>query len=333
MRMLVFGGTMLVSRAVAAEAVRRGHDVVCAARGMSGPVPAGARLLQVDRDDPATLEPLSGERFDAVVDTSIMSHTWTSDALRLLADRAGHWTFVSSISVYAEHRTLGQRPGSPVLEPRALHATLADRTGEDGADLYGAIKVASENAVLAAVPQAFVVRPGLVSGPGDHTDRFGYWPARFARGGRVLVPDDPQQPAQYVDVRDLAGWIVDAAEQRIGGVFDAITPPTPFAALLAGIAEAVGFDGELVPATPEQLRAAEVAVWAGPRSLPMWLEADQYGLAAHDPGPAADAGLRSRAVADAALGALEHERSLGLHRERRSGLSPEEEAAVIATLR
>ncbi|MGH3431366.1 MAG: epimerase, partial [Thermocrispum sp.] len=181
MRILVFGGTVLVSRAVATEAVRRGHDVVCAARGRSGPVPDGARLVPVDRDDQATLEPLAGERFDAVVDTSIMSHTWTADALRVLGEGAGHWAFVSSISVYAEHRTLGQRPGAPVLEPRPLHATLADR--ETDADLYGAIKVASENAVLAAFPGAFVVRPGLVTGPGDHTDRFGYWPMRFARGG------------------------------------------------------------------------------------------------------------------------------------------------------
>ena len=330
MRMLIFGGTILVSRAVAAEAVSRGHDVVCAARGKSGRVPEGARLVQVDRDDPATLEPLADERFDAVVDTSIMSHTWTADALGLFSATAGHWTFVSSISVYADHSKLGQRPGSPVVEPLARHATLADRAQD--VDLYGAIKVASENTVLEACPGAFVVRPGLVVGPGDHTDRFGYWPMRFARGGQVLVPDDPQLPSQIIDVRDLAAWIVDASEQRIGGVFDAITPPVPLTETLRGIAEAVGFDGELVPATPEQLRAAEVNVWAGPRSLPLWLESDMYGLAAHDVRGALDAGLRPRSLAESALGALDHERKLGVDRERRSGLTPAEEAEVLATV-
>lgn len=329
MRMLIFGGTVLVSRAVATEAVRRGHDVVCAARGKSGAVPDGAALVRVDRDEPATLEQLADGRFDAVVDTSIMSHRWTVDALRVLADRADHWTFVSSISVYADHKTLGQRPGAPVLEPRPIHATLADRAND--ADLYGAIKVASENAVLEAFgPRAFVVRPGLVSGPGDHTDRFGYWPMRFARGGQVLVPEDPQLPAQYIDVRDLAAWVVDGAEQRLGGVFDAIAPPAPMPEVLGGIAEAVGFDGESVPATSEQLQAAGVNVWAGPKSLPMWLEPDMYGMAAHDAQPALDAGMPVRSLADAALGALEYERELGVDRQRKSGLTPAEEAEVIA---
>jgi nucleoside-diphosphate-sugar epimerase len=328
MRLLIFGGTVLLSRAVAAEAVRRGHDVVCAARGKSGSVPEGARLVRVDRDDPSTLEQLSGEQYDSVLDTSLLSHTWTADALRVLGRSARHWMFVSSVNVYADHQQRGQRPGAPVLAPRAEHATVTD--GGVDPQLYGAIKVAGENAVLAAFPDAFVVRPGLISGPGDHTDRFGYWPMRFARGGQVVVPDVPEQPAQYVDVRDLAAWIVDAAEQRIGGVFDAITPPAPLPDVLAEIAEAVGFDGELVPAPVEKLHEAEVKPWSGPRSLPLWAPADMYGMLAHDAEPAVAAGLRHRSLADAARAALEHERALGVDRERLAGLSPEDETAVIS---
>lgn len=331
MRMLIFGGTVFVGHAIAAEAVLRGHDVICATRGTSGPLPEGVQLMRVDRDEPSMLEPLAHEHFDAVVDTSIMSHRWVAEALSLLADRTDHWTFVSSISVYADMTTPGQRPDAPVLEPREMHATLADRAGD--ADLYGSIKVASENAVREAFGErAFVVRPGLITGAGDHTDRFGYWPMRFARGGRVLVPDDPQLQAQYIDVQDLARWLVDGAEQRLHGTFDAIGPSTPLSELLAGVADAVGFDGELVAATPEQLTAAGVQQWAGPRSLPLWLGPELYGMGSHDAQPALDAGLRPRPLAEAAGVALEHERRLGVDRPRSSGLTPTEEAEVLAGL-
>lgn len=328
MRLLIFGGTVFLSRAVAAEAARRGHEVLCAARGESGSVPDGTCLVRIDRDDPSTLDQLAGERFDAVVDTSLLSYTWTADALRALAGTTGHWLFVSSVNVYADHRKRGQRPGAPLLPPRREHATLADREADP--QLYGGIKVASENAVLDAFPDAFIVRPGLISGPGDHTDRFGYWPMRFARGGQVLVPDVPDQPAQYVDVRDLAAWMVDAAEQRLGGVFDAITPAVPLPSLLAEIADAVGFAGELVPAAPEKLRAAEVRPWSGPRSLPVWAPDEVYGMLDHDAEPATEAGLRHRPVADAARAALDHERALGVDRDRKAGLTPVEEAELIS---
>ncbi|MPY97148.1 MAG: NAD-dependent epimerase/dehydratase family protein [Actinophytocola sp.] len=325
MRMLVFGGTIFVSKAVAAEAVRRGHDVVCAARGTSGEVPDGATWLRIDREEPDALAGLAGERFDAVVDTSIMSHAWVADALAVLGATAGHWTFVSSISVYADEVTPGQRPGAPVVEPRAAHATLADRDADPG--LYGAIKVASENAVRDALEgRAFIVRPGLITGPGDRSDRFGYWPARFTRGGRVVVPD-VEQEIQYVDVRDLAEWIVTGAEQRLVGTFDAIGPRCGLRDLLAGIAS--GFDAELVPVLAGQLADAGVGPWMGPRTLPLWLPPESVGIAAHDPAHAREAGLRARPLDDAVAGALAHERALGLDRPRKAGLTPAEEAEVL----
>lgn len=330
MRMLVFGGTVFVSKAVAAEAVRRGHDVVCAARGTSGVVPDGATLARIDRDAPDALAALVGERFDAVVDTSIMSHAWVVDALAALGATAGHWTFVSSISVYADEVTPGQRPGAPVVEPRAAHATLADRDADPG--LYGAIKVASENAVRDALDdRAFIVRPGLITGPGDRSDRFGYWPARFVRGGRAVVPD-VEQDVQYVDVRDLAAWIVTGAEQRLAGTFDAIGPRWALRDLLADVAASVGSDAELVPVPPDRLADAGVGPWMGPRTLPLWLPPESVGIAAHDPAPAREAGLRARPLDDAVAGALAHERALGLHRPRKAGLTPAEEAEVLAAL-
>jgi nucleoside-diphosphate-sugar epimerase len=331
MRLLVLGGTLFVSRAVAAEAVRRGHEVVCAARGQTGSLPDGAKLVVVDRDAPDGLAPLAGESFDGVVDVAKISHPWVANALDVLAENAAHWTFVSSISVYNDGVTQGQRTDASVFEPKREEV----RAGQPLTDpeLYGAIKVASENAVLERLgDRAFVVRPGLITGPGDISDRFGYWPGRMARGGRVLVPDAPDAPAQIVDVRDLADWIVSAAERKLVGVFDAIGPSQPLNDMLAGIAATVGADVELVKASPEALKAANVQPWMGPRSLPLWVEEEDYGLGAHDPTPSIQAGMPVRPFADAVLGALEHERALGLDRERRAGLSLAEEAEVLVTL-
>ncbi|HET9140694.1 NAD-dependent epimerase/dehydratase family protein [Actinophytocola sp.] len=333
MRLLVLGGTVFVGHEVAAEALRRGHEVVCAARGTSGTVPDGARLVRVDRDADDGLAPLAGETFDAVVDVAPISFPWVERALRDLAGRVRHWTFVSTVNVYADNETVGQKADAALLEPLRRHATREEMKTQDGVGLYGGIKVAAENAVRDTMGEhAFVVRPGLVTGPGDTSDRFGYWPARFARGGRVLVPDVADQPVQYIDVRDLAEWIVTAAEQDQGGTFDAIGPAVPLPKLLAGIAEAVGNPVEMVGVTGDQLTAAEVGSWSGPRSLPLWLPPSYYGMASHDPAPSLAAGMPVRPLADAVSGALEHEWALGLDRERKAGLTPQEEADILAGL-
>lgn len=327
-RWLVLGGTRFLSSAVAATALARGHEVVCAARGASGSVPPGARLVPVDRDTVGALDPLRGERFDAVVDVARMSLPWVRSALDALAAGAGHWTFVSSISAYRDSGAVGQGVDGALLAPRES----AETTEPDGdPEAYGAIKVASEEAVRAAVgDRALVVRAGLICGTGDLSDRFGYWPARFARGGRAVVPDAPDQPAQIVDVRDLAEWIVGCGEKQLTGTFDASGPRSTLGAVLDEIADAVGApDLERVPVDPDVLIVAGVESWAGPRSLPLWLPPTHWGMTSRDTAPAAAAGLRSRPVADTARAALEYERSLGLDRDRRAGLTPAEEAELL----
>ncbi|MDT7681953.1 MAG: hypothetical protein QOG57_2263, partial [Pseudonocardiales bacterium] len=240
MRILVLGGTVFLSHAVAVEALARGHRVSCLARGVSGSVPAGARLLVADRDSPGALAAaVGGESFDAVVDVATMSLPWVSEALAALAGSVAHWTFISSINVYADKATPGQGVDAPLLSPYVSSAGAA--TPAVDPDLYGAAKVASENAVLSALGErAFVVRAGLLVGPGDPHDRFGYWPARFSRGGRAIVPDALDQPLQYLDVRDLAAWVVSAAERGLGGVFDGAGPRRTLGEVLRGIASAVG---------------------------------------------------------------------------------------------
>jgi uncharacterized protein YbjT (DUF2867 family) len=198
--------------------------------------------------------------------------------------------------------------------------------------LYGGIKVASENAVRSAMgDRAFVVRPGLITGSWDRSDRFGYWPGRFARGGTVLVPDTAS-PIQIIDVKDFARWIVDAASTGTSGTYDAIGPHRPTLETIEEIASVVGFDGEIVKASPEWLTAEDVKPWSGPRSLPLWLPEGYEGMKTHDPTPSIEAGLAFTPFEDAVLDSLARERELGLDRTRKAGLTPEEEKELLAKL-
>ena len=319
MRLLVLGGTEFLSHAVAADAVRRGHEVVCAARGVSGSVPEGARLVKTDRD--VGLDALAGERFDAVVDVAKMSYRWVRDALA--AVEADHWTFVSTINVYADTAVAGPELVEPITE---------ETTGKSP-ESYGGVKVASENAVLDAVgDRALIVRPGLISGTRDVHDRFGYWANRLSRGGRVVVPDVPAQPIQHIDVLDLARWIVDSAERRTTGVFDAVGPVVELSALLGEVAEALAPAGtELVGIAPADLTDAGVTPWAGPKSLPLWAPDTHHGFVSRDGSAIVAAGLALRPTGETARAALDTERALGLDRERKAGLTAEQEAALLAS--
>jgi 2'-hydroxyisoflavone reductase len=329
MRILVLGGTVFLGKAVATEALLRGHEVVCAARGESGDVPHGAALVRIDRDQPGSVEALRGERFDAVVDVARMSVTWVREALRVLGDDAGHWTFVSSASVYLDHSTPGQTTNAPTLPPLE-----DDPDGEFTPERYGSVKVASENAVRDALHEkAFIIRAGLITGPGDPTDRFGYWPARLSRGGRVAVPDASGQPFQHIDVRDLASWIVDSAQERQIGTFDGVGPSSPLGVALDEIAAAVApQETELVRVPVDELQQAGVSPWSGPRSLPLWLPNTHAAMLFRDASPSLAVGLKVRPLTETARDALEHERALGLDRPRKAGLSAGEEEELLAAL-
>ena len=306
MKLLVLGGTLFLSRAVAAEAVARGHEVTCAARGRSGEVPEGARLVSLDRDRPdwAGLD----DDWDAVVDVA-RSPRWVREALEQLAGRAPHWTFVSTISVYADTTTRHGTPDTlPLLE--AAH----DEAEQDTPEGYGAAKVACEELVRERADQALVVRPGLIVGPGDPTGRFSYWPERLAEVGDVLAPDSPDRDTQLIDVRDLAAWLVGCAEQRRTGTYDATGYVTTLGELLEEVQRGVEEVGTRGPATlfwaaPAFLRRHHVEPWAGPRSLPLWLPEEAAGLVTHDVGAAHEAGLTTRSVAETAADTLRWLRS------------------------
>ena len=297
MRILVLGGTVYLSRTIAALAHDRGHDVTVAARGRSGGPPDGVRFVRTDRTATDGFDALSDETFDAVVDVArLPGHV--GPALDALAQRAGHWTFVSTCSVYSDHETPGQRAATAgVLDPAP-----ADSLDED-MERYGPNKVACENLVRDRLPdRSFTVRPGLVVGPGDPNDRFGYWPLRIAAGGEVLAPGQPDELVQYIDVRDLAEWVLDAAEAQLTGTHDGICPPITRSQFLAEIAEALDADAEFTWVPQEVLREHGVEPWAGEESLGLWLPLPEYGgFLSRDPASALAAGLGIRPLRETTL--------------------------------
>lgn len=296
MRLLILGGSQFLGRAIAAHACAAGHEVTCAARGVTGPIATGARFIRIDRDDADGLAPLVGLDFDAVVDVS-RHPGQVRRAVATLKRGNVHWTFVSTVSVYRDNHTPGQRADTATLrEPTP--ADVEYSTDET----YGAAKVACERLVGG---DTFICRAGLIVGPEDPTGRFSYWPARLARGGEVLAPGTPEDLVQFIDVRDLARWIVHAAQACMTGTYDAIGPSLTRGVLLAECAAALGSACTFTWVDRAFLEEQGVRRWAGPRSLPLWLPLPDFaGFMSRDTAPARTDGLILRPLAETAFDTL-----------------------------
>ncbi len=319
---LVLGGTSFVGRHLVDALVRAGWTVTLFNRGRSGPgLFPDLEQLRGDRSTDTTA--LAGRSWDVVVDvTAYTPEEVARSAEQLAGGAAGHYVLVSTISVYDGPT----EPGAD--EDHALEHRDRDDLAPGEAESYGPLKVLAEQEAARHYPGLTVVRPTIVVGPHDPTDRFTSWVRRFATPGQHVAPD-LDSPVQYVDVRDLADFLVHLARERTRGVLHAVAPPTTLGAVLRAAADAGGVTHQPVPLTVAQL--GEAGLEAG-TDLPLWLPPDHpaaRGLFAIDDTRARAAGLRTRDLADTVAATLSWVESDAPEPTR--GLAPARDAALVAT--
>lgn len=321
---LILGGTGWLSGRVAERWRDAGARVTCLARG-GRPAPEGAELVVADRAEPGAYDAVREREWDEIVEiSSIPAHV--DAAVEVLAPRTRHATYVSSLSVYAADDRIGADESAALSDP-------AEPGDEDD---YSRAKAAAEASVRAGFgDRAGIVRPGLIVGPGDPTDRFGYWVSRFALAGSadVLAPTLAGRHAQVIDVDDLAEFIVRRGSEGWNGTANAIGDTMPLADLLALAAQVAGHTGRIVQADDEWLAAHAVEHWMGPRSLPLWLPREMVGFATRANEAYRAAGGSLRGIRETLERTLADERARGLDRQRRSGLTRADERALLAELR
>ena len=317
--MLVLGGTGWLGREIVRQAIDSGAHVTCLARGESGPVAEGARLVRADRRSPDAYDSVMGD-WDDVIE---LSHDpqLVGPALDALASRARHWTLVSTVSVYGRNDEPDADESAAVLQPRDLSE-------------YADAKVAAERASSELLDDRLLIaRPGLIAGPGDPSDRFGYWPARLSRRGPTLVPTTAGRFVQAIDVADLSAWIVRAGRDGLSGRINAVGEVVPMQDFLTAAVSVTGYDGELVSVVDDELLAQDVRYWAGPRSLPLWLPLTDAAFAQRSGAAFVASGGTLRSVDQLLSRVHADEHARGVDRERRSGLSTLEEQDVLRALR
>jgi 2'-hydroxyisoflavone reductase len=345
MNLLILGGTVFLGRHVAREALARGHRVTLFHRGRHALEPGALG------ERSGTLDVVTGDRhdgfgalgtrtFDAVVDTSAYVPSEVSAVAEALGSRTRHYTFVSSLSAYSDYSLAGLDEDSPIPaitdEQRTAGESLDREDPEQRPrflELYGPLKAACELEAARYLPgKACVVRPGLIVGPNDPTDRFTYWPERAARGGEALAPGRPARPVQFVDVRDLAAWIVSLGEAGRIGTFNANGPAheLDMAALLAACARGAGGDVHWTWCDDAFLLEHGVAPWMG---LPLWIpetDASMHGFMRVDCARARDAGLAFRPLEDTVRDTLAWVATRPAGEPRRAGLDAARERELLA---
>ena len=317
-RTLILGGTAWLGREIADRLVARGDAVTCLARGESGTAPNGVTFVRSDRRQPGAYDEVEGVLWDEIIELAYESDL-IEGALNSLADSSKHWTLVSSVSVYASNNELGASEDAMLVEPTDL---------ED----YAHAKVAAEEATTAAIGERLLIaRPGLIAGPGDTSDRFAYWVSRLALAskGDVLVPETKGRYVQFIDIRDLAAWLVDAGLRGLTGTYNVVGSEHNFSDFLHSAAQVAGHMGELISADDRWLNEHGVNYWAGPHSLPLWLPIGDAAFARRSGERFMAAGGSERNLMQTLEDVLKDERARGLERERRSGLSRAEESLLL----
>lgn len=338
LRILVLGGTGFIGPYQVRYAVDRGHRVTVFNRGRRQVgLPDSVEHLQGDRNDDLTA--LRGREWDVVIDNPTTLPFWVRDAASLLRDSAGQYIFISTISVYGDT----SRPGMDETTALARYGgtdpmaeTLQTLQQNVGA-LYGPLKALSEQEAERWFPgRTTVIRPGLIVGPGDPTDRYTYWPVRMARGGEVLAPGTPGDPVQIIDARDLAEWTIRMAERRVPGIFNATGPAREMGIgeMLEGMHPLAVEPARLTWVPAEFLAEQNVRPWA---DMPTWVPpvGNSAGFARVSIARALSEGLTFRPSPQTARDTLEWHRTRPAEQQAqlRAGISAEREAEVLRAWR
>jgi 2'-hydroxyisoflavone reductase len=334
LRILILGGTGFIGPHQVRYAVARGHTVTLFNRGRTNPgLFKGVEGIEERIGDrapsPGNYDSLKDGRWDVVIDNPTTRPRWVREAAAALKGRVDQYVFISTISVYAAN----DRPGADESAAVATTTSPDVESGPEFMRLYGPLKALAEQEAQRAFPgQATIVRPGLIVGVGDTTDRFTYWPVRIARGGEVLAPP-ADDPVQIIDARDLSEWVIRCCEQRTTGVFNATGPAARFTVkqMLEGTREAVGARATFTHVTADFLQAQKVSGWS---DLPVWVPpaGETAGFTQRSIARAIAHGLTFRPFADTVKATLAfyEQQTEARKAELRAGLAPEREAQVLA---
>jgi 2'-hydroxyisoflavone reductase len=334
LRILILGGTGFTGPHQVRYALSRGHQITLFNRGKQPHEWPGAVEELIGDRNTGDLKALEGREWDVCIDNPTTLPFWVRDAGRALHGKVKHYIFISTISVYADN-----------LKPADESAPVASYSGKDAmaetleslranGELYGPLKALSEKEAEKQFPgKATIIRPGLIVGPGDETDRFTYWPVRLARGGEVLAPGDGSDPVQIIDARDLAEWTIRMAEAGTLGTFNATGPKHPLLMreMLTGIAAAIHADAKPIWVPTDFLESEKIEAWS---DMPVWVPArgDTAGFAKRSIAKALAAGLTFRPLDRTAADTLAWFKQQPPERQAKlkAGLTPAREAEVLA---
>jgi 2'-hydroxyisoflavone reductase len=333
MSILILGGTGFTGPYQVRYALSRGHKITTFNRGRTHPGELPAEVEQLVGDRNGKLDALKGRKWDVVIDNPTTLPVWVRDAAQVLKGNVERYVFISTISVYPD-----PIPAAGVDE----NAELAKYDGPDpyketleamranGFKTYGPLKALSEKEAEKWFPgKTLVIRPGLIVGPRDETDRFTYWPVRIDRGGEVLAPGNPDDPVQYIDGRDLAEWTIRMAENRETGIYNATGPAKPIgvSGMLNGIKAAEKSNATFTFVPFDFLKQQKVEAWS---DMPVWA-GDELGLSRTKIDRALSKGLTFRSLADTARDALAWFKSQSPERQAKmkAGITAEREAEVL----
>ncbi|WP_449540324.1 NAD-dependent epimerase/dehydratase family protein [Ferdinandcohnia sp. Marseille-Q9671] len=327
MKLLILGGTKFLGKHLVLEALKRGHEVTLFNRGKSNPT-LFPEIETIIGDRDSDLKGLEGRTWDAVIDPSGYVPRIVQKSVEKLKNHVKHYTFISTISVYEDYSHAGISETDPV-------STLQDHSVEEvTGETYGPLKALCEEVVKEQMPeQQLTIRPGLIVGPDDPTDRFTYWPMRFYDGGDILVPNCPNQPIQWIDVRDLASWTLHLIENKSTGTYNAVGPSAPytFGEFLDECKNFSSKETQVHSVEEDFLLKNEVGMWV---EIPFWLpsvpgENEMKGMLQINNSKAIENGLTVRPLKETIEATIKWNLNEKGGEVTRAGLSKEREKELL----